>query len=1330
MSELTTAPPPDQTAQQLFSPVMDETELQKHLQIQVIDVSHGVQNEAIDQADSFINAETTQSGFKGMLKRIWTGNLAHEYIRLREVTQNKQDIVESGNIYNLLDASGQQHDQAMTAIVSRFSEQLPLLSGESSGSMAESESGRTLMDQLRTLVTEFAGNPDSSHEELEESKVRILSEYGKGKHADDRNKGLLFADNITEVAATAKAAVAHGLGLDRIDALLSGKQGEAKMGAQTEARRNLSDKVLDKLYKHKPGTLVNETSLALAVGVVATIAKFTTRKAVTAAGATVGLGVGAGLIAGAREHARVSQDRAAHMRERATGSEMPAPGAVAKRREQIEETRYETVAVSDVLDRLAQARSAVDEADPLTAASLLTTLAELETRSKLSDEESIDLIQYSSKTNLEQERLDVMRSIAEAKIALRRVGIGDDIISERSELVLEALRTDVSDKDQAFRKIQRSRTLKMAAIGMVGGVIIGEGIQEIKALVSDELQGVFESGGSGEQRRTLLAAIFKGHHNTSQHPSNSGHEAKLTNNLSVGVPAGYHTQEVSPGHWSLVGPDNNQVVDNIGFDANGNLDPAAVSSLEHSGVQATTHTENYTTTRSVSELASRTPSEYLQVHPDKFTTVHRELWYGNDTPNAYDQNELKLDWGGNEGTGMDANGNFVFNVQHMMANGSFENGNSANAQQLIHEGKMVMALSMDRTSQSHVLMVPIDAEGNAHISAQSWEGRSMFENKDGQAHFVGAYAEAAQMMGPHPNGGETIRTLATVVGENHAHAAADRVTHVVTATHLRTIAELSVTQPESLPPVEVPIPLPIYGRRGLESLVSADNRTAPETRPKFNPEDPEFGGIYYGGSSLKEIQNWIREDPSRLQARQLINNPDGTKLWVEADGTPVERNVERERATISQYLDRQEAISPRHFAKVTEVADFMAPMNDGCRVVVNVPAWLEAKNLSGFLNQYTSQINTDGSPLDPNIYEINVLVNRKTGSAADDSVTVITDFITEFENRSGFRPNVNYFDIEIDPPLNNVGYARKLLTDAVLMRSQRRQNQTAALYVESEDADLVRLDLRTVTNLIQKLDAKPHLDAVRGLVDRSPEYLKDNELLFLNRRVWDFAEILARNKSFRDPTSPSWNYQWNRNWMNGWNAGYSAEAYALIGGYDSVTVGEDMRLGEKITMIRGNGDLPNLEVISNVGSKSDGSPRRFIAEILRNTPAYSNDFSNEELNIELRERSITDLMDGIKEFERITPENKEIFDGILSGYSQFIKSVTPDDTSAQHTMQRLMHMLGFKPQDYSIVKGDEGDKIVVGTWDNVTAALHRYRNRLDPQTPIERFNRLQPLALT
>jgi hypothetical protein len=392
---------------------------------------------------------------------------------------------------------------------------------------------------------------------------------------------------------------------------------------------------------------------------------------------------------------------------------------------------------------------------------------------------------------------------------------------------------------------------------------------------------------------------------------------------------------------------------------------------------------------------------------------------------------------------------------------------------------------------------------------------------------------------------------------------------------------------------------------------------------------------------------------------------------------------------------------------VERLAGTLSPMDDECRVAINVPAWMEEKNLYHFLNQFTFQVDADGNRLDPSLFEVNVIINRREGTPADGSVEVIERFMGEYERQNGVRPKVNYLDVEFPADRANVGFARKVISDVTALRSLQRTGQTGSLYFESEDADVVKADPRTVFNLIDKFDANPHLEALRGIQDRDPSYLKENDYLFMRRRAWDFFEILARQQRFRNPNAQGWNATWNRVVTGGWNTGYTLEAYTNIGGYDTVVAGEDMRIGEKISMVRGDGTQPNLEVIGTVGSRSDSSPRRFIQEIIENRGAYE-DFGNEETNRIIRDSSIPELMGMIGTHARLSDGNQQDFESYLSVIPHWTRDVTGGSRQEAEAMtRRILFMLGLSSSDYTY----SPDRITVTNWDNFRQSLETYRER-------------------
>ena len=534
------------------------------------------------------------------------------------------------------------------------------------------------------------------------------------------------------------------------------------------------------------------------------------------------------------------------------------------------------------------------------------------------------------------------------------------------------------------------------------------------------------------------------------------------------------------------------------------------------------------------------------------------------------------------------------------------------------------------------------------------------------------------------------------------------------------MSEMKVTPPEGLEPrfifpegitqevptqmlvppnaIDIPfIPMPLMGRHPLGPLEYI-----------FPPEIPP--PMYYGGENLHNLQEWLRANPNRHHQYNRIARPDGTTMWLDREGNPVRRDVTRERNVLNNYINELRSKDQNYVTNLESLASSakMTPMTNECRVSINIPAWMEGKNMYRVLSDYVKQTDENGNRLDPNTFEINIIVNRKTGSTPDNSVAEIERFIAESRAR-GENYRVNYIDLEFNPPLNNVGHARKVLTDLTLLRSLRRTGQTQALYVESEDADLVQIDPKTVINIVKKMDENANLDAVRGIQDRYPETMMKNDLLFLQRRIWDFTELFLRRKKFRPENNPNWNFTWNRIITGGWNTAYSAEAYALIGGYDSrQTKGEDMTIGEKITMVRGDGSMPNLDVVGRVPTRSDSSPRRFIGELITGKGAYTDTFEDERVNNFIKNATLDELLHSVDSVSRISDVNKGSFSGMFEGHYKSIKNLTLNETEAKEFMDSILMWIGFRKTDYNYT-ADGGLNIT--NWDNLKASLDDYRNR-------------------
>ncbi|MDE2025324.1 MAG: serine/threonine protein kinase, partial [Patescibacteria group bacterium] len=426
------------------------------------------------------------------------------------------------------------------------------------------------------------------------------------------------------------------------------------------------------------------------------------------------------------------------------------------------------------------------------------------------------------------------------------------------------------------------------------------------------------------------------------------------------------------------------------------------------------------------------------------------------------------------------------------------------------------------------------------------------------------------------------------------------------------------------------------------------------------------------------------------------------------------------------YLDGEKTQSPwyYHYLEILQGTETMQPMADACRVAVNIPTWMEGRTIYDTLRRYVVQTDRQGNEIDPDLWEVNICVNRKTGTAPDNTVEEIQRLINDINGQrltQGQKPlHINYIDVEFDPPYNNVGNARKVITDMALMRSMARTGQTQQLYMESEDADLTSSDPHLISNLIHKMDTNPQLDAVQGTQDRMPEVLMQHDYLFVRRRLDDFRKLLLRDKRFRNVNDPSYNFRWNRIYTSGWNMSYTAEAYALIGGYHPLQeMGEDLEIGEKLSIIRGGPGKPNLDIVGSVPTRYDSSPRRFLSELLMQRHAYApGNFMDEEVNALIKNASLNELLANVQDFARITDANRPQFEKLILGTINWATVMVPKQFREQY-IHDLMFWLGFKR---GLVKGDgqvviEPDYAItpkgvrITNWNNIERALHNYRTR-------------------
>lgn len=683
---------------------------------------------------------------------------------------------------------------------------------------------------------------------------------------------------------------------------------------------------------------------------------------------------------------------------------------------------------------------AKDEAEKISA------IADAEARIRLMDREHIDLLSYSDPAKVEQERLqlDLARAQAKAELRKRPAGAGksfDEMLNDLVDVRCQGLMKDEGGIEERDRLFNKMKT-KRVANAAVKGVCIGLAV----GTVAQEAAAFFNDEQTG-----LAEHLAKG--------------GAADNGPVV--------------HTTWLEGLRRFAADSFGGGAGG---PPATEEI-HTMVAA---------------------NEYLE-HHKLGTHVSRDGWYDNDTPKpVFDKNELKLWWGGDHNTGIDAKGDYVFSMKHMVPEGSYHNGLSADAQELVKEGKLKMLLSLSQGTQAHPVELPINPDGTVSVDPNSEIGKLFFSQEGGKARFLGKFAEVAELTGSR-DATDHVRILATHVGEG-----VDEVPDVIT---------------KEVPPVpgdfliDPPPIIPIYGRRPLEPINGVKGP---------NPFIP-----FYYGSGRPPTPEELRAYREAFSPR-LRENPDAT----------LEARREEE-----EYLARQ---TPEYLEKVQQLASQAEPMDEECKLSVCIPVagHQEARNIARTLEAYGNQT------ADKKSFELVLFVNQPDVSPrgekieSDGTLAIIEQYKKEHPEL-----NIRILQSVLPRAEARIGNIRKLLSDATLKRSLSLRTAEDLIMV-SNDADLKGVAPEYVANFIDKFKKEPKTDAFMGQMDWDPESYVRNPLVHVGTRLFQYISAQHR-KDKRGIESSGANFAYRAS-MYAAVGGYNTRT----------GMGEDNEFGRKILAAR------------------------------------------------------------------------------------------------------------------------------------------------------------------
>jgi len=208
------------------------------------------------------------------------------------------------------------------------------------------------------------------------------------------------------------------------------------------------------------------------------------------------------------------------------------------------------------------------------------------------------------------------------------------------------------------------------------------------------------------------------------------------------------------------------------------------------------------------------------------------------------------------------------------------------------------------------------------------------------------------------------------------------------------------------------------------------------------------------------------------------------------------------------YITAEMAQNPAKAARVTAIAAELGNMRESCQMSVCIPAYRESGIISNTLNNYTTfQTNAAGYKFSPELFEINILINRPNGTIEHDAAMLeeIRAFQAEYPEYQINVASVTY-DFQKKPI---IGTIFKDIADAVILRNLARNttnSQKSRLILRTAGADVEALNPQLLSRTVTTF-SDTSVVAHRGETRLPPELLQSFPLLHV---MQTFAVFLLR----------------------------------------------------------------------------------------------------------------------------------------------------------------------------------------------------------------------------
>ena len=503
----------------------------------------------------------------------------------------------------------------------------------------------------------------------------------------------------------------------------------------------------------------------------------------------------------------------------------------------------------------AKSSDLIAELSALTGPELVEKVAETEVCMNLGRRAKRDLIQYDSPNGPESGRLELLRALARAKVALSGEGVDSATVQAAALSFADSLGQELDTANREFGKVARGEARKAGVQGFFTGMGIGGAFMGVEALgssIAEATSGMMSSikdsissaasipiigniiaespgapfGWGDAEAATLVEAATEGTEpvlpaevpgggevDSSGLSTDTGsatataYETFVHADLETAtsfymIPEGFQLEVDASGEFANVcGTDGELLFESgeLTLDENGKLSEDALQILRDAGWNVESEVDGAVPVEKESVLSTQ---DYIAQQQEHVAEIAREEWHR--------EFQKLLQWGGENGTGLTEDGNIQLDISRMLE----VEGSDVDLKNILEsdERGVFLTLSMTEGTANQVFNVQADANGLITIDGDSEIAKTFFSvSEEGEVTSLARFAEVQYQVPmideatgeiARTDAGEIIfmetddgrmcvNTLATLEGRG-----IDAVTETITVAEDYTVYTLTPPEPE------------------------------------------------------------------------------------------------------------------------------------------------------------------------------------------------------------------------------------------------------------------------------------------------------------------------------------------------------------------------------------------------------------------------------------------------------------------------------------------------------------------------------------------------------